>query len=162
MAFDIAFWIMAVIIVGAALAVVLVRDVFRAALFLVLCLFTVAGIFVMLGADFIAAAQVLIYIGAISILILLAIMLTRDTQQANRASRVRIPAVVVSVLLGGLMICILLNSSWQIAELPSAVPTTASLGALLFGESGFILPIEIAAVLMLAAVLGAIVLIKEK
>ena len=138
MGFDIAFWIMAVTIVGAALAVVLVRDIFRAALFLVLCLFTVAGIFVLLGADFLAAAQVLIYVGAISILIILAIMLTRDVQQASRASRVRIPAVIVSLLLGGVMVFVLLNSSWQIAELPPAGPTTSSLGALLFGEGGFI------------------------
>ena len=162
MGLDIAFWIMAVTIVGAALAVVLVRDIFRAALFLILCFFTVAGIFVLLGADFLAAAQVLIYIGAIAILILLAIMLTRDVQQASRASRVRIPAVIVSLLLGGVMVFVLTKSSWQIADLPPAEPTTASLGALLFGEGGLILPIEIAAVLMLAAVLGAIVLMREK
>ena len=71
MGFDIAFWILAVVGVAAALMVVLQRDVFRAALSLVLCFLIVAGIYVTLSADFLAAAQVLIYVGAISILIIL-------------------------------------------------------------------------------------------
>ena len=57
---EVAFWILAVVSVGAALAVVLLKDVFRAALFLVLCFFTVAGIYVTLNAEFLAVVQVLV------------------------------------------------------------------------------------------------------
>ena len=74
--FDIAFWILAVVAVMAALAVVLLGNVFRAALSLVLCFLVVAGIYITLSADFLAAVQVLIYVGAIAVLIILAIVLT--------------------------------------------------------------------------------------
>ena len=69
---DIAFWVLAIVGIAAALAVVLLRDVFRAALSLILCFLTVAGIYVTLSADFLAAVQVLIYVGGISVLIILA------------------------------------------------------------------------------------------
>jgi NADH-quinone oxidoreductase subunit J len=68
--FDIIFWIIAVIAVAAALAVVLLRDVFRAALALILLFLAIAGIYVLLSADFLAVAQILVYVGAISILLL--------------------------------------------------------------------------------------------
>jgi len=80
MVVEIAFWILALIMVGAALAVVLLRDVFRAALLLILCFFTIAGIYITLNADFLAAVQVLIYAGAIGILLIFAIMLTRNVK----------------------------------------------------------------------------------
>ena len=87
MTLDVAFWVLAVICVGAALAVVFVRDVFRAALFLILCFFTVAGIYITLNADFLAAVQVLIYVGAVSVLLIFAIMLTRDAKQGSPSGR---------------------------------------------------------------------------
>ena len=77
MGVDIAFWILAVVSVAAALMVVTLRNVFRAALALILCLVVVAGIYVTLSADFLAAVQILVYVGGISILVILAIMLTR-------------------------------------------------------------------------------------
>ncbi|GAI40794.1 unnamed protein product, partial [marine sediment metagenome] len=77
MGLEIAFWLLAVVGILAALAVVLLRNVFRAALCLVVCFLAVAGIYITLSADFLAVAHVLIYVGAISVLIILAIMLTR-------------------------------------------------------------------------------------
>jgi NADH-quinone oxidoreductase subunit J len=159
---EIAFWFLAVIGVTAALAVVLLRNVFRAALSLVLCFFTVAGIYITLSADFLAAVQVLIYIGAISILIILAIMLTREVQRGSSPNRFRIPAFVVAVLFLGAVIFAATRTTWQISEVAPQMPTTAALAGKLFGEGGFILPLEIAAVLLLAAILGAIVLVREK
>lgn len=160
--FDIVFWLLAVMSVGAALAVVFLRNVFRAALFLVLCFFLVAGLFVTLQADFLAAAQVLIYVGAISILIIMAIMLTREVWQGSPAGRWRLPALVMGLLLLGVMVFAIVNTSWQVSTQAPQVPTTAAIGGRLFGEGGFILAVEIAAVLLLAAVLGAIALIREK
>ena len=159
---DIAFWILAIVSIVAALAVVLLRDVFRAALSLILCFLTVAGIYVTLSADFLAAAQVLIYVGAISVLIILAIMLTREVQRGSPSSKLRIPAFVVAILFLGVVSFALLNTPWQVSTLPPLEPTTAALAVKLFGEGGFILATEIAAVLLLAAILGAIVLVREK
>jgi NADH-quinone oxidoreductase subunit J len=159
---DIAFWVLAVVGIAAALAVVLLRDIFRTALSLIVCFLTVAGIYVTLSADFLAAVQVLIYVGAISVLIILAIMLTREVQRGSPSSKLRIPAFVVAILFLGAVSFALINTPWQLsAELP-VEPTTSALAGMLFGEGGFILAIEIAAILLLAAILGAIVLVREK
>ena len=159
---DIAFWILAVVGVIAALAVVLLGDVFRAALSLVLCFLTVAGIYITLSADFLAAVQILIYVGAISVLIILAIMLTRDVQRGSPANRLRIPAFMVALLFFGGVAYALLNTTWQVSSTPPLEPTTPAIAGLLFGEGGFILPVEIAPILLLAAIIGAIVLVREK
>ena len=156
------FWVLALVGIGAALAVVLLRDVFRAALSLVLCFLMVAGIYVTLSADFLAAVQVLIYVGAISVLIILAIMLTREFQRGSPSNRLRIPAFVVAILFLGGVTLALLNTPWQVSVAPPLEPTTPALAVKIFGEGGFILPLEIAAVLLLAAILGAIVLVREK
>ena len=162
MGLDIAFWILAVVGIAAALAVVLLRDVFRAALSLVLCFMTVAGLYVTLSADFLAAVQVLIYIGGISVLIILAIMLTRELQQGSPSNKLRIPAFIVAILFLGVVGFTVINTPWQVSTLPPLEPTTAALAGKLLGEGGFILSVEIAAVLLLAAILGAIVLVREK
>ena len=162
MGLEIAFWILAVIIVAAALAVVLLRNVFLAALALVLCLIAVAGIYATLSADFLAAAQILIYVGGISVLIILAIMLTRDVHHGSLSNKLRIPALVVAILFLVAVGFAVTNTVWQISGASPVEPTTAGLADKLFGSGGFILPVEIAAVLILAAILGAIVLVREK
>jgi len=162
MGLEIAFWILAIVGIGAALAVVLLRDIFRAALCLVLCFLTIAGIYVTLSADFLAAVQVLIYVGAIGILIILAIMLTREVQRGSLSNKLRIPAFVVAILFLGAVGFAMINTPWQLAGVAPLEPTTPALAGKLFGEEGFILPVEIAAVLLLAAILGAIVLVREK
>ena len=159
---DIVFWILAALTVGAALAVVILRDVFRAALCLVLFFFVVAGIYVILHADFLAVVQILIYVGAISILLIVAIMLTREVRRGSPPGKLSIPAIVVGLLLLGTLVYTIIKSKWQISDMPPQEPTTAALGVKLFGEGGFLLPVEIAALLLLAAVLGAIVLMREK
>ena len=162
MGLDIAFWILAVVGVAAALTVVLLRDVFRAALALVLCFLTVAGIYILLSADFLAAAQVLIYVGGIAILIILAIMLTRDLQQGSLSNKLRVPAFIVAILFLAVVGFSLVNTPWAVSTQPPLEPTTAALASKLLGEGGFILSVEIAAFLLLAAILGAIVLVREK
>ena len=162
MALETAFWLLAVIGVGAALAVVMLRDIFRAALCLVLCFITVAGLYVTLSADFLAAIQILVYVGAISILLILGIMLTRDIQQGSPANKLRIPAVVAAVVFLGTVCFAVFKTPWEISARAPLEPTTAELAGKLFGEGGYILSVVIAAVLLLAAVLGAIVLVREK
>jgi len=157
-----AFWIMAVVVIAAALAVVFLRNVFRAALSLIVCFIAVAGIYLTLSADFLAAVQILVYVGAISVLIILAIMMTRDVQKGSPANRLKLPALVVGAVLLGLLIYTVTASPWNISPEPPLSPTTVPLAAKLFGRQGFILPVEIAATLLLAAILGAIVIAREK
>ena len=162
MGLDIAFWVLAIVGIAAALAVVLLRNIFRAALSLILCFLAVAGIYITLHADFLAAVQVLIYVGAISVLIILVIMLTREVHRGSPSSKLRIPAFVVAILFLGVMGFAMLNTPWQVAVVAPLELTTAALATKLFGEGGFILAVEIAAVLLLAAILGAMVLVREK
>jgi NADH-quinone oxidoreductase subunit J len=157
-----AFWIMAVVMVASALAVLFLRNIFRSALALILCFITVAGIYITLSADFLAAVQILVYVGAISILIILAIMMTREVQKGNQANKLQIPAAIVAVALLGILIYVVTAAPWSISPEPPLSPTTAPLASRLFSENGFVLPVEIGAVLLLAAVLGAIVTTREK
>ena len=159
---SVAFWVLGIIAVLAALAVVLLRDVFRAALSLVLCFLMVAGIYITLSADFLAVVQVLVYVGAISVLIILAIMLTREVQRGSPSNRFRLPAFFVAVLFFAGIAYAMLRTPWQVSSTPPLEPTTPAIAGLLFGPGGFILPVEIAPVLLLAAILGAVVLVRER
>lgn len=162
MGLDIAFWIMAVIVVIAALGVVFVRNIFRAALSLILCFITVAGLYVTLSADFLAVVQILVYVGAISVLIILAIMMTRDVQKGSPSNKMKLPAFIVAAVVLGIMIYTVTSTTWQVSSESPLTPTTAPLAMKLFSESGFILPVEIAAIMILAAIIGAIVIAREK
>ncbi len=161
MGLEIAFWVLATVTIVAALGMVMLRDIFRAALMLVLCFFTVAGIFVTLSADFLAAVQILIYIGAISVLIILAIMLTREVTRGNLFNKLRWPAFFIAVLFMGITSLALTSTEWSLSSSPPQEPTTAALATKLFSES-FVLPVEMSALLLLAAILGAIIMVREK
>lgn len=162
MALSVSFWILAVIAVMAALAVVMLNNVFRSALSLVLCFLVVAGIYLTLSADFLAVVQILVYVGAISVLIMLAIMLTREVQRGSTSNRFRVPAFIVAALVLGGLIYSMVNTNWQTSAAAPVEPTTPAIAGLLFGEGGFILPLEIAPILLVAAIIGAIVLVREK
>jgi NADH-quinone oxidoreductase subunit J len=96
------------------------------------------------------------------VLIILAIMMTRDVQKGSPANRMKIPAFIVAAVLLGTMIYTVTKTSWQIAAEVPLSPTTVPLATKLFSENGFILPVEIAAMLLLAAIVGAIVIAREK
>ncbi|MFC1992553.1 NADH-quinone oxidoreductase subunit J [Chloroflexota bacterium] len=162
MGLAVAFWILAVVGIIAALSVILLRNVFRAALALVLCFIMVAGIYATLSADFLAVVQVLVYVGAISVLIILAIMLTREVHQGSPSNKLQVPAFIVAILFLGVGGFAMLNTPWQLSSMPPQEPTISALAGLLFGEGGFVLAVEIAVVLLLASMIGAIVLVREK
>jgi NADH-quinone oxidoreductase subunit J len=158
----VAFWIMAVVIVLAAFAVIFLRNVFRAALALILCFVAVAGVYITLSADFLAAVQILVYVGAISVLIILAIMMTRGIQKGSPINKMEIPAVFVATVVLVIIVYVVTNTPWSISTQAPLAPTTLPLATRLFSENGFILPVEIGATLLLAAILGAIVITREK
>jgi NADH-quinone oxidoreductase subunit J len=162
MALQITFWIIAIVGVVSALSVIILKDVFRAALALVLCFISVAGIYITLSADFLAVAQILIYVGAISVLIILAIMMTREVKTGNLDNRLKVPAFFVAALFLAILIFSMFTTSWHLSSDPVPGVTTNNLAVQLFGENGFVLPVEIAAMLLLASILGAITMVREK
>ena len=162
---SVAFWAIAAVAVVASLAVITLRNIFHAALFLVVSFLAMAGLFVTLSADFVAVVQVLIYAGAISILLIFALLLTRDFQQGNSSNRLQAPGIFLGVLVFVTMTMVFLRTSWAptiapLSSVPLLGPTTAPLAEALFNK--YVLPFEIASVLLLAAIIGALVLAKEE
>ena len=148
---------------AAAFGVVFGRDIIKSGLFLILALGALAGIYVILGAAIVAGAQVLVYIGAISVLILFAIMLTQSkVATVKLAFQTQVaPAAVAAVLLAVLFGLAFGSTSWGSTvyeDTPNAAGT-APVAAALFGP--YLLAFEIASVLILAAVIGGIYLAME-
>ena len=162
MGLAIAFWAMAAVMIIAAVGVVFLKNVFRAALSLILCFLMVAGIYITLTADFLAAVQILVYVGAISVLIILGIMMTREVHKGSPANKLQIPGAIVVLALLAILVFTAVGTDWNISSEAPLTPTTNALATSLFSEEGFLLPVEIAAVLLLAAILGAIVIAREK
>jgi NADH:ubiquinone oxidoreductase subunit 6 (subunit J) len=164
---EVVFWMLAVITVGAALAVVHTQDMFRATLALVVSFLGVAGIFVLLNAEFIAVVQVLVYAGGVSVLVIFAVMVTRDVPEGNRNTRVQPLALVSAAGLLLALIYAVVEAQWTVLpdDLPgpvaaALVDSPAQLGQLLLNE--FVLPFEIAGIVLLAAVVGALGLVRER
>ncbi len=160
--FNLVFWILAVLAVASALAVLVIRDVFRAAMALIFLFLVIAAIYVTLSADFLAVVQILVYVGAISILIIVGIMLTHDVTRGNPSGKFLVPAIVAGVLLLAVLVFTVSNTAWTVNTAPPLEQTTAPLGQKLFGMGGYLFPVEMVAILLLTAVLGAIVLLREK
>jgi NADH:ubiquinone oxidoreductase subunit 6 (subunit J) len=158
---QIIFFIFAVITLMAAFLVVTVKSLVHSALWLILALFGVAVLYVLLDAGFFAVAQVLIYIGAIAILFIFAVMLTRKEQrdQGPQQNQTWILAGIVAVVFFAALFIVLTSwSSFIVAkpDLPSGVNTLAELGSALVSTNGYLLPFEVASVLLVAAMIGAI------
>jgi NADH-quinone oxidoreductase subunit J len=159
---QIVFYLFAFVIVASALAVVTLKNIFHCALFLILCLFSIAGIFVLLHAEFLAVVQVLLYVGAVAILMIFAIMLTsklagREIQMTNEQTF--IGAFLSLILVFGLIMS-LKNTMFRVSaeELPSR--SAFVIGRLLMTD--FVLPFELVSVLLLAALIGAIVIARRE
>ena len=186
---DIVFWILSVMAVGGALGVVMVPDLFRAALLLILVFIAVAGFFILLSAEFLAVVQVLIYVGAIAILLIFAIMLTRDVQRGNLPNRLQIPAAVFAALLLAALVTVAVDTKWEFlpedqqarVELVQTSAVTTLTSEVLTDEgitdtadqaevqeagladlliSDYVLPFEAVSVLLLAALIGALALVR--
>ncbi len=158
---QIGFGIMALIVIGSALAVVTLKNIFHSALFLALTFLGIAGIYLFLAADFIAVAQVLIYVGAIMILLMFALMLTHRvmTQRIAQTIGQWQWALAVSVWILVILARLLVMHPWGMDKLPSKAPTTATIGIELLSK--YVLPFELASIVLLAAMVGAIILAKE-
>jgi NADH-quinone oxidoreductase subunit J len=158
---DALFWIFASIMIGSGLLVVTMRDIIRCGLAMIVCFGALAGIYVLIGAPLIGAAQVIVYIGAISVLILFAIMLTQTKDAPARlvfqtqAGAAAIASVIIAVVIA------LAVSATDWGEVGERVRiATDDMSALLFED--FVFPFEIVSVLLLAAVIGGVFLAKRE
>ena len=157
---DLLFLTLATVLVGSGLMVVLGRNIIRSGLWMILCFAALAGIYALLGSPIVAAAQVLVYIGAISVLVLFAIMLTQ-TKGGPRAlvfHHQAWAAAIAAVVIGLMLALALTSNAWPLAGEFMATSTTAVAG-LLFSD--YVLPFEIVGVLLLAAVIGGVYLAKR-
>jgi NAD(P)H-quinone oxidoreductase subunit 6 len=153
---------LATLMLVAALAVVTMRDIIRCGLAMMVCFLALAGLYVTLGAPMVAAAQVIVYIGAISVLILFAIMLTQDKAGSGRLTfqTQAAPAAALAIILAVLVSIAAAGTDWG-ALTESALPVaTGVLAHTLFQQ--FVLAFEAVSVLLLAAVVGGVFLAKRE
>ncbi len=181
---DITFWVIAISSIVAAIAVVQLRDLFRAAMFLVVTFAGIAGLFVMLRAEFLAIVQIVIYVGAISVLLLFAVLTTRDVTHGNPSNKIRVPAAILALGLLTVLVFVSINTNWNLLSdvipEPGAVETVGAtaldpatieqvetvlqntipgISDLLLRD--FVLAFEAGSVLLLAAIVAALALVRE-
>ena len=160
------FILLSALILGGALAVVTVKNLIHAALWLIATFFGVGALYLLMEAEFIAVVQVLVYVGAISILILFAIMLTRHvTGEGVRQLYKRwwVALIVAAGLFGLLILPTVYNYNWEGTAPPTqpqAIAASLQLGTAFMRE--YLLPFELASVLLLVALIGAIVIAFEE
>lgn len=160
--FPVVFYLLAAVTVGSAAGVAFSRNIVYSAFALMGTLLGAAGLFVLLAADFVAVVQVLIYVGGILVLTLFAVMLTvrvGDVRISNRAVG-RVPALIVLAVVGAVMGRAVLAARWHQAPLAAARPTTALIGDGFLGQ--YVLPFELASMVLLAALVGAVALSRKE
>lgn len=156
---SIAFYTFGLVSVGGAVGMIAARKLVHSAIFLVVSFLAVAAIFLLGRADFLAAVQVLIYAGAVMILMLFAIMLTPGQTESAGDPGQKIGAGLVA---GGFLVVsafTLLGTNWNLARNVADQATTRGIGELILNQ--YVLPFELASVLLLAAMVGAILIARE-
>ena len=158
---DVLFVLFAGILLGSGLLVVTMRDIIRCGLAMIVCFGALAGIYVILGAPLIAGAQVLVYIGAISVLVLFAIIVTQTKVGPNRLvfQTQAVPAAIASIVLAIILVLVVSATDWGAAG-ERIHTATEELARILFRD--FVLPFEVVSVLLLAAVIGGVYLAKRE
>jgi len=156
------FYGVAALVLGSALYVVVGKNLVHSAFALVAAFFGVAVFYVYLGADFLAGAQVLIYVGGILTLLLFGVMLTNRIYNLNlRSGTIQVvPGALSAGLVFALLVWIIQSVDWGAMDAGDPGPTSESIGRLLVGD--YLLPFEIASVLLLIALMGAAMLVRRR
>jgi len=156
------FYGVAALVLGSALYVVVGKNLVHSAFALVAAFFGVAVFYVYLGADFLAGAQVLIYVGGILTLLLFGVMLTNRIYNLNlRSGTIQVvPGALSAGLVFALLVWIIQSVDWGAMDAGDPGPTSESIGRLLMGD--YLLPFEIASVLLLIALMGAAMLVRRR
>jgi len=156
------FWALAVLTVGSATVVVLARSLIYSAFALLFTFLGVAGLYLLLGADFLATTQLLVYVGGILVLLLFGVMLTHKLYDLELRSEVTQfpPALLVSAGLFALLLITSVRTEWATAVQRLPAPTTKEIGRLFMDK--FLLPFEAASILLLVALMGAAMIVRRK
>jgi len=161
---SVSFVILSASTIATALGVVLLSNIVYSAFLLGAVFMSMAGIYLLLNADFVAAAQILIYVGAINVLILFAIMLVNKREDFSDLPRRWFRRIATAVVCGGLFVLLgtmVIITPWSIQPASTVVvsDTIVAIGKHLFSD--FLLPFELASVLLLMAMVGAIILARR-
>ena len=153
---------LATLMLASGIAVVTMRDIIRCGLAMIVCFLALAGLYVSLGAVMVAATQVIVYIGAISVLILFAIMLTQDKAAPSRLvfQTQAAPAAIAAIIVAVLVSVAAAGTNWGAVSVAAVRVATKDLANLLFGN--YVLAFEAVSVLLLAAVIGGVFLAKRE
>jgi NADH-quinone oxidoreductase subunit J len=158
----IVFVVFAAVTVGSALVVVLARSLIYNAFALLGTFFGVAGLYLLLGADFLAATQLLIYVGGILVLLLFGVMLTHKIYDLDLKSEITqfLPGLIVSAVVFAILTLTAVRTPW--AGGPGRAPshTTEEIGGLFLGQ--YLLPFWAASILLLVALIGAAMIVRRK
>ncbi len=158
----IVFYFFAALTVGSAAVVVFSRSLIRSAFALLFTFFGVAALYAFLGADFLAATQMVIYVGGILVLLLFGVMLTHKLYDLRLKSESfqMLPALIVVLGVFGILATFMLRTHWRLGGETEAVPTTAAIGEMLMRD--YILPFEAASILLLVALIGAAMIVRRR
>ena len=159
----ICFAILSIVVILGSLGVILLRNIVYSAFLLGGVFMAVAGLYLLLNASFVAAAQVLVYVGAVNVLILFAIMLVNKKEELKPVKGLRLRKLLSGGVCAGLLLLLIrvdLTTNWSLPG-PSAIgeEATVRIGEHLFTD--YLLPFELASVLLLMAMIGAIVLARR-
>jgi NAD(P)H-quinone oxidoreductase subunit 6 len=160
--YPLVFWLIAAVTVVSAAGVAFSNNIVYSAFALMGTLLGAAGLFVLLAADFVAVVQVLIYVGGILVLMLFAVMLTHriaDVRVSNR-SLARLPSFVIVGFVGAVMCRAIVGTTWHAVDPSVPQPTTYAIGEGFLTD--YILPFELASIVLLAALVGAVVLSRKE
>lgn len=156
------FYLLAALTVGSALGVALARSIIYSAFALMGTLLGVAAMFVLLGADFLGAVQLLVYVGGILVLTLFAVMLTHRISDVNVSNRAvgRLPAALLTGAALVWMTRVAGHAAWVTKVPGDPAPTTYGIGDAFLSD--YVLPFEIASLVLLAALIGAVVVSRKE
>jgi NADH:ubiquinone oxidoreductase subunit 6 (subunit J) len=159
---DLIFLIIALVTVGSAAIVVLSRSLIYSAFALLFTFFGVASIYILLGADFLAGTQVLIYVGGILVLLLFGVMLTHRLYNLNLKTETfqLVPGILIAFAVFVSLALAAVNTKWKFVTDKQVQPTTDTIGTLFMTE--YLLPFEVASILLLVALIGAAMLVRRR
>jgi NADH:ubiquinone oxidoreductase subunit 6 (subunit J) len=159
---EIAFGLMTLCVIGGALGVVTSQKLFHSALYLILSLFGVAGYYVLLSAGFLAMVQLMVYIGAVAILLLFAVMFSRQVMGEDTCQTNPQPWINVIIALGLLLalLAAIYAVEWPLSSTQPGSDTVEQLGLAFLGD--YLLLFEVVGVLLSMALIGAVILAREK
>lgn len=155
------FYILAALILGSGVMVVTLKNVFHSLLFLVLCFFSVAGIYVLLHAEFVAAVQVLIYVGAVTVLLIFAIMMTAKiySPSVRQLNDQVVPGLIIVGAILIVTLWALSRTAWNVSQDVLAGQSTNVIGKSLL--TTYVLPFEVVSVVLITALIGAIIIARR-